>query len=451
MKINKRYIGALVALMLSVPAMAQVPAPAPKQSKPILLKGATLHVGNGTVIENAAVGFDNGKITYAGPQSGASLSGYEVVDVTGQHIYPGLIQPNSGLGLNEVESVRATIDWREVGEFNPNVRSVVAYNTDSDIIPTIRTNGVLMTQLTPIGGTISGSSSVVQLDAWNWEDAIVKADEGIHLNWPRMLMPTGNAERDKRLAKMQEQRDQTLTELTTMLRDAAVYKAGQHDAENLKLAALAGLFDGSKTLYLHANYAKEILEGINFAKQAGVKKIVLVGGGDALAVADFLKQINIPVIYSGVHALPSRDEEDVDMPYKMPYLLQKAGLLVALDYDLSIHGTRNLPFIAGTAAAYGLDKEQALADVTLNTAKILGIDKQAGSVEVGKDATLVVSKGDLLDMRTNDVTEAFIQGRKLDLNNKQKYLYHKFEDKYKAQKNAAPAAASKTAATSAGN
>jgi imidazolonepropionase-like amidohydrolase len=441
MKIQKRYISAFAALFLSTAAFAQVPAPAVKQSKPVLLKGATLHVGNGTVVENAAVGFENGKITYAGPQSGANLSGYEVVDVTGQHIYPGLIQPNSSLGLNEIESVRATIDWREVGDFNPNVRSVVAYNTDSDIIPTVRANGVLMTQLTPIGGTVAGSSSVVQLDAWNWEDAVVKADEGIHLNWPAMLIPTGNKEYDDRLNRMKDRREETLRELGQLLSDAAVFKAAKNGTENLKLSAMAGLFDGSKKLYIHTNYGKEIIESVNFVKQHGVKDIVIVGAGDALAVADFLKANNIPVIYSGVHALPSRAEEDVWQPYKTPYLLHKAGIQFALDYDLSIHGTRNLPFIAGTAAAFGLDKEQALASVTLNTAKILGIDKQAGSVEVGKDATIVVSSGDLLDMRTNNVTHAFIAGRKVDLNDKQLYLYKKFDGKYKNQKKQEPAGA----------
>ncbi|MHA6248775.1 amidohydrolase family protein [Pontibacter sp. CAU 1760] len=434
MKLKRIYITAAFAALLSLPALAQVPAPAPKQSKPMLLKGATLHVGNGQVVENAAIGFDKGKITYAGPQSGASLAGYEVIDVTGQHVYPGLIHTNSALGLNEVESVRATIDWREVGDFNPNVRSIIAYNTDSDIIPTIRTNGVLMTQLTPVGGTISGSSSVVQLDAWNWEDALVKADEGIHLNWPNMLLDLGNNNsNDTRLKRMAENREQTLRDLAILLRDASVYKASKPDTENLKLAALTGLFDGTKKLYIHTNYAKEIIESVNFVKQYGVKEVVIVGAGDAVAVTDFLKANNIAVIYSGVHALPGRAGEDVDMPYKTPYLLQKAGIPFALDYDLSIHGIRNLPFIAGTAAAYGLDKEQALAAVTLAPAKILGIDKQAGSVEVGKDATLVVSKGDLLDMRTNNVTHAFIQGRTVDLSNKQKHLYEKFDNKYKKQ------------------
>lgn len=427
-----RYLAAFVALFISAPVFAQVPAPAPKQSKPVLLKGATLHVGNGTVVQNAVVGFDNGKITYAGSETGANLSGYEVMDVTGQHIYPGLILPNTNLGLNEVESVRATIDWREVGNLNPNVRSVVAYNTDSDIIPTVRANGVLLSQLTPIGGTVAGSSSILHLDAWNWEDAIVKADEGIHVNWPNMLIETGGTP-NPRLATMAQQREQTLSELSLLLRDAAVYKAGKHEAENLKLSAMAGVFDGSKKLYIHTNYAKEIIESVNFANQHGVKDIVIVGAGDALAVVDFLKANKLSVIYSGVHALPSRAEEDVDMPYKTPYLLHQAGIPFALDYDLSLHGTRNLPFIAGTAAAYGLDKEQALAAVSLNAAKILGIEKQVGSVEVGKDATIVVSTGDLLDMRTNNVTHAFIQGRQIDLNHKQKALYEKFDKKYKSE------------------
>lgn len=432
MKIQKRYISAFVALMLSVPAVAQVPVPAAKQSKPLLLTGATLHVGNGKVVENAAVGFDNGKITYAGPLSGANRNGHEVIDVAGQHIYPGLIQPNSQLGLNEIESVRATLDMREVGQFNPNVRAVVAYNTDSDIAPTIRANGVLMTQVTPVGGTISGSSSVVQLDAWNWEDAIVKADVGIHLSWPNMIINTGMAP-NPRMASMGQDREQAIRDLGQLLRDASVYKQAKNEKENLKLSSLTGLFDGSKKLYLHANYGKEIIEGVNFVKQHGVKDIVVVGARDAVAVADFLKANNIAVIYSGVHALPSRSDEDVDMPYKTPYLLQQAGIPFALDYDLSTHGIRNLPFIAGTAVAHGLDKEQALSAITLNTAKILGIDQQVGSVEVGKDATIVVSAGDILDMRTNNVTHAFIQGRKIDLNDKQKYLYEKFNGKYKAE------------------
>lgn len=422
----------IIALFLSIKAVAQVPAPAPPQTRPILLTGATLHVGNGTFIEKAAIAFDKGKITYVGPATGAPTStGYERVNVNGQHIYPGLIQPNTTLGLNEIASVRATLDQQEVGLLNPNVRAMVAYNTDSDVLPTIRANGVLLVQVTPVGGTISGSSSVMQLDAWNWEDAVVKADDGMHLHWPPLLYQT-QPETTPAFTEAQRNRERLLQDLEKLFQDAAAYRLGTPSKENFKLTALKGLFDGSKRLYLHADNAKDIIEGIRFAQKNKVKNTVLVGGRDAWRITDFLREHNIPVILSGVHALPSLAGDDADLPYKTPFLLQQAGILYSLNYSTSLHGVRNLPFIAGTAVAHGLTKEQALTAITANTAKILGIEAQVGTLEIGKDATLVVSAGDLLDMRTNNVTRAYIQGRQLDLTDKQKYLYQKFKAKYQA-------------------
>ena len=429
-----KYKHLAVAFFISTTTWAQVPAPAPKQVKPVLLTGATLHVGNGSVIEKAAVAFDNGKITYAGPANGAPNSGnFERVEVTGKHLYPGLIQPNTQLGLSDIASVRATRDEQEVGILNPNVRALIAYNTDSDILPTIRANGVLLVQTTPVGGTISGSSSVMQLDAWNWEDAVIKADDGLHLNWPTIPVQL-QSETAPNFAEMVKNRERTLLELQQLFADAAVFSVSNAGKQNLKLTALKGLFDGSKKLYIHADGAKEIIQSIQFAKKAGVKDIVLIGGYDSWKVTDFLKQQAVPVIISGIHALPARTVDDVDLPYKLPYLLQQAGILYALQYDGMLHGHRNLPFIAGTAVAYGLTKEQALAAVSGNTAKILGINQQTGTLEVGKDATIVVSEGDLLDMRTNNVTAAYIQGRKINLTDKQKALYQKFKEKYEAQK-----------------
>jgi imidazolonepropionase-like amidohydrolase len=420
----------LIAFFFSVQAWAQVPAPAPPQPKPILLTGATLHVGNGTVIEKAVVAFDKGKITYAGPATGGpATAGYEQVDVTGQHIYPGLIQPNTTLGLNEVASVRATLDQQEVGQINPNVRAMVAYNTDSDVLPTIRANGVLLVQVTPVGGTISGTSSVMQLDAWNWEDAVVKADDGMHLHWPPLLFQT-QTEITPAITEAQRNREKILQDLEQLFKQAAAFRLGTPSKENFKLSALKGLFDGSKRLYLHADNAKDIIESIRFAQKNGVKNIVLVGGRDAWRITDFLRENNVPVILSGIHALPAQAGDDTDLAYKTPFLLQQAGILYGLDYSASLHGVRNLPFIAGTAVAHGLTKEQALMAVSANTAKILGIGAQVGTVEPGKDATLVVSGGDLLDMRTNNVTRAYIQGRQLNLTDKQKYLYQKFKAKY---------------------
>jgi imidazolonepropionase-like amidohydrolase len=422
-------------LLSSLPALAQVPTPAPPQARPILITGATLHVGNGTVVPNAAVAFDKGRLTYAGPAAGFSgdRSGYETIVADGQQLYPGLILPSSGLGLTEIEAVRATVDEAEVGPLNPNVRSLIAYNTDSDILPTVRTNGVLLVQTTPRGGTLSGQSSVVQLDAWNWQDAVVRADDGQHLNWPAMVFRLNPNEEAAALDRRQKNRENELRELEQLLAEAAAYRqlpAGRR--ENLRLSALRGLFDGGKTLYIHTDYGKEIIESVRFAKRLGVQKVAVVGARDAWMVLDFLKQNEVSVVVSRLHALPRRDADDYDQPYKLPAQLQAAGIRFCLDYegDLEVPGSRNLAFIAGTAAAFGLSKEQALTAVTQTPALILGIDKDYGTLEAGKSATLVLSQGDLLDMRTNQVSRAYIDGRAISLSSKQTYLEQKFRGKY---------------------
>jgi imidazolonepropionase-like amidohydrolase len=427
-----------LTLLTAAPLLAQVPAPAPAQSKPVLLLGGTLHVGNGTVVPNAAVAFDKGRITYAGGQSGFSQdkAGYEVIDVKGQEIYPGLILPNTTLGLTEVEAIRATVDEREVGTLNPNVRALIAYNTDSDIIPTVRTNGVLLAQVTPRGGLLSGQSSVVQLDAWNWQDAAVKADDGLHLNWPPMVLKLSSTEDPMAVERRDKAREQQLRELEQLLTEASAYRSLPADRkENLRLSSLTGLFDGSKTLFIHADYGKEIIEGVRFAKRLGVQKVTVIGARDAWMMLDFLKQNDVAVILSRIHALPRRAGDDYDLPYKLPSLLQQAGVRFCLDYegDQEAAGSRNLAFIAGTAAGHGLTKEQALTAVTLSPARIMGLDKDYGSLETGKSATLVVSSGDLLDMRTNNVTQAFIDGRAFNRTNKQTYLNQKFRAKYGMQ------------------
>ena len=425
-----------LSLLTSLAAQAQVPVPAAPQTRPVLITGATLHVGNGTSIAGAALAFDKGRLTYAGPASGftADRAGFETIDASGQHLYPGLILPNSTLGLTEVSAVRATVDEREVGTLNPHVRSVIAYNTDADLLPTVRLNGVLLVQTTPRGGLLSGQSSVMQLDAWNWQDATVRADDGQHLNWPPLVLKLNPNEDQAALEKRQTARVAQLRELEQLLTEAAAYRqlpaAGR--PENLRLAALAGIFDGSKTLYLHADYGKEIIESVRFAKRLGAQKVAVVGARDAWMVLDFLKQNDVAVVLSRVHALPRRDADDYDQPYKLPAQLQAAGIRYCLDYEGSMEtaGSRNLAFVAGTAVAYGLTQEQALTAITLSPARILGLDKDYGSLEAGKSATFVLSRGDLLDMRTNAVTRAFIDGRQISLESKQTYLEKKFRGKY---------------------
>lgn len=414
-------------------------APAPKQVQPVVITNATVHVGNGQVLNNATVVVTNGKISAVGTNVTAPANA-KTINAQGKHVYPGLILSSTNLGLVEVNSVRATSDVREIGEMNPNVRSIIAYNTDSKVINTLRPNGILLASITPEGGMLSGQSSVVQLDAWNWEDAAVKIDAGVHFNVPSLMpRPRGfgfggggggraggpNAETDP----VKEGLDK-IDEFKSFLRQAKAYSSvSKPEATNLKYEAVKGLFDKSKKLYIHASTVKQILVAIDIAKEFDLDAVI-VGGEDSWQVADLLKQANISVILSQPHSLPILPDDDVDQPYKTAALLQKAGVLFAInDEDGQTRG-RNLAFNAGTAVAYGLTKEQALAAISLNAAKILGVADKTGSLEVGKDANIVISDGDILDMKTNLVTNAFIQGREINLDNKQTQLFEKYKRKY---------------------
>lgn len=410
--------------------VAQIETPGPKQTNKVLLLNGIAHLGTGEVIKKSAIAFENGKLTVVANAAAIKIDFNQFDTIIrlneSQHVYPGFITPNSTLGLTEIDAVRMTHDYAEYGVFKPHVRSIIAYNTDSKITTTVRSNGVLMGQVTPRSGAISGTSSIVHFDAWNWEDAIIKKDDGVHLNWEGMFSRWNG--------KPNKNYDKAIANLNQFFADAQAYsKKKFHSEKNLRFEAMRGVFDGDKTLYIHANFIKEITEAINFSKKHEVAKMVLVGGYDAWMATDMLKENDVAVILKRVHSLPTRQEEDVYLPYKMPHKLFDAGVLFCLENagEMEAMQTRNLPFYAGTAAAYGLDKEEALKLITLNTAKILGIDALVGSLEVGKVATLFISEGDALDMRTNKVTSAFIQGRLMDVDNHQKKLYRKYSEKYR--------------------
>ncbi|PHN02604.1 amidohydrolase family protein [Flavilitoribacter nigricans] len=422
----------IIALFLGKNGTAQTRVvPAPAQDTPILLQGATIHTGTGDVIENGIVAFADGKITAVGP-AGTSVTdqgNYEVMDVSGKHIYPGLVLTSSDLGLVEVSSVRATADFAEQGDINPNVRSIVAYNTDSELIPTFRFNGILLAQTAPRSGVISGSSSVVQLDAWNWEDAAYHTDDAIHMGWPnkefspRWWMGETNSRPNPNY-------DKTVSEVDQLFTDAAAYgRIGNPDIINLKLKAMQGLFDGSKALFIGTNDAKAIISAVKMARKHGVQRIVVDGGYEALLIKDFLVENKIPVILSDIHGLPSYDHEDTIFPYKMAKEFSDAGIEIIISGGAG-YAARNMPFYAGTAVAYGLDYEEAIKAMTLNPAKALGIADRAGSLETGKDAMILIVEGDLLDMRTSKVEQAYIQGRKIQMDARQQWLYKKYSDKY---------------------
>jgi len=423
-------------MLAILPAIAQQPTPASPEKKSILLYGGTVHTAAGKVIENGFLAIKDGKITMVADRNSAQLPGttYDtVIDCTGKQIYPGFIDPDCTLGLVESGAVRATTDVADIGLLNPELRALTTYNTDSKITPVVRLNGVLTAQITPQGGLISGTSSIMSLDGWNWEDACYKADDGVHMNWPILysriqLNPdqiggfAPNKNYDKQIQLLQK-----------FFSDAQAYsKQKTHEETNVKFEAMKGLFDGSKTLYIYASFPKEILASITFAKSFSIPKIVLAGGLGSWQVTDFLKQNNIPVILTRVHSQPAMNDDDIDQPYKTPVILQNAGILFCLenDGDQEENASRNLPFMAGTAITFGLTPEQGLDAITSNAAKILGIDNTTGSIEVGKDATLFVSDGDALDMRTNIISLAFIKGKKIQLTSVQTALYHEYMQKY---------------------
>jgi imidazolonepropionase-like amidohydrolase len=430
---RKTYIILFVLLGLFSYTNAQQ-IPGNKQTKSILILNGFAHLGNGKVIENSAIGFKDGKITLVADAKTAKLStgAFDItIDATGKQVYPGFIAPNSTLGLVEVDAVKSSDDTGEIGDMNPHIRSIIAYTADSKVIESVRPNGILTAQITPREGTISGTSSIVQLDAWNWKDGLIKENDGIHLNFPPTMKRSGwwaepgAIETNKDYSKK-------IDEINLFLANSKAYLATNQNVRNLIFEAMKGIFDGSQTLFIHADEEKQIIDAIQLAKQFGIKNIVIVGGYQAYKTADLLKENNIGVLLRNAHEMPESDDQDIDLPYKMAQILTNKGILVGLENSGGMERmqTRNLPFLAGTCAAYGLDKEPALQLITSNTAKILGIDKQCGTLELGKEATLFISEGDALDMRTNKLTHAYIQGRMLNLETHQTQLYSKFKEKY---------------------
>ncbi len=427
----KKYLLIIFAISSSFLLKAQDNiSPAKPYAGTIIIKNATVHIGTGAVLNNSSIQITNGKIEKVGNDISGDFAAAKIIDATGMHVYPGFIMSNTTIGLREIASqVKGTNDYNELGELNPNVRSIVAYNTESKITNTLRSNGILFASVAPQGSLIAGTSSVVQFDAWNWEDAVYNKDNALHFYMPSLFvrpnrfgeMPAGDP------LKISRDRIEMVKQF---FRQAKAYNTtAQTGTTNLKLAAVKGLFTKQQKLFIHCNIVKEMLTAIDFVKEFGFD-VTLVGASESWQIAPLLKQNNISIILGQNHSLPTTVDDDIDQPYKTPAVLQKAGVLFAItDEDETTTG-RNLMFNAGTAAAYGLTKEEALQTITLNAAKILGIADKSGSIEVGKDANIIISTGDALDMRTNNIVRAFIQGRDINLDDKHKQLNKKYSDKY---------------------
>ena len=413
---------------------ASDPVPAAKQNHPIALMGGTIHPVSGPEISNGTILFENGKITGIGTTI-ALPANAEKIDVAGKHVYPGLINANSTVGLTEISAVRATNDFAETGTINPNVRSEIAVNPESELIPTTRANGVIIAHVLPQGHLIAGRSSAIMLDGWTQEDVILKAPAGLVVYWPRMTIT--------RLARQPEEdqkkeRDRQLKELRDAFGDARAYmnakkaeaaKGIPYHAADMRWEAMMPVLERKIPVFVYAAEIQQIEAAVRWAKDENVR-LVIVGGRDSWRAADLLKANGVAVIVGPTLDEPTRRWEAYDDAFAVAAKLYAAGVTFAISGEGEAMGERNTPYHAAMAAAYGLPKEEALKAVTLYAAKILDVDANVGSLAVGKDASLIVTNGDPLEITTNVQLE-FIQGKKIDLRSRHTLLYNKYQEKYR--------------------
>ena len=428
-----RELPSLLALGLVASALAKAEVPPPRQDAPILLRGATLHTVSGAAIEQGELLIADGVIVAIGETlEGGEADPPQTVDLNGLHIYPGLISANTMLGLVEIEAVRATVDVAEPGPINPNVRAEIAINPDSENLPVARANGILVALTAPaIGGgrLIGGRSAAIQLDGWTTENMTLKAPIGMHMSLPALRVPVGLADAEQR--RFVEQRDERLELLRTSFEQASAYRTAKAGGDVVEVdrrwEAMIPVFDRALPVFAHVDDLMQIRYALRLAEEFDFD-LVIVGGADAWRIADVLAEREVPVVVAGLHVPPSRRWEGYSTPSENPVRLHEAGVKVAI---ANMGGTfvatmeRNLPYEAAEAVAYGLDPDEAIRMITLYPAQILGIDDRVGSLDIGKDGTLIVTDGNPLDIRTK-VLRAFVQGREIELSSRHTELDGKY-------------------------
>ncbi len=423
-------VTAVVIGSLAVVAFGHNEVPGAPQSRPVALIHAVVHPVTSEAIVDATIVFDQGRIVAVGKDV-TIPAGAEVIDLGGKHVYPGLFGGPSDIGLTEINSVRATRDESETGQFNPNARAEVAVNPDSEHIPVTRSNGVLFSLTAPQGGLIAGTAAVLQLDGWTFEDMTLHAPAALVIQWPRRRA-VGRFGRDT-TSSADDVRD-GVDGIEDYFKQARAYhtlrQANPAAPRDARLEAMIPVLEGKVPILVAADDLGQIQAAVAFAAAHRVK-LIIYGGYDAPRCAALLKQHDVPVIVSAVYRVPQRRHEAVDDPYTLPARLHAAGIrfTIAGTGRFGASMLRNLGFHAGTAAAHGLDKLEALRAVTLYPAQVFGVGDRIGSLEVGKDASLIVTDGDPLEV-TTQVLAAYVQGREVELNDRHKRLWRKYERKY---------------------
>ena len=429
----KTVIAIALWALITSSLIASDQIPGAPQKRPIIIRNAIVHTVSGETIQNGCVLFKEGKITEVGVN--LSFTGdTEAIDGKGKHVYPGLMESYSSIGLVEIDSIRASVDTTEIGSLNPNVRAAVAFNPDSEAIPVARANGVLTSVTAPNGGLISGRAAVMCLDGWTWEGMSLLPDAAMTVTWPRFAAaPRGRRGADAETAPVTE--SDRLGPLHDMMREVKAYAAARAVSPkvqpvDLRLDSMVSVVEGKMPMLVQANTTKQIQTAIAFSKQYNLK-LILMGGADAIQCVNLIREAKVPIVVSSVYRLPSRRDAAYDAAYTLPAQLQEAGILfsIASDGRFGASNLRNLPYHAATAAAFGLTEEQAIRSITLSPAEIFGVSDRIGSLSVGKDATLILTDGNILETPTQ-VIKAYIQGRAVDLSSKHTQLNEKYKAKY---------------------
>lgn len=412
-------IVAFAVLLWTGALEAQVPAP--PQERPIALTGGTIHTMAHGVIENGTIVFENGVITAVG--SNVQIpAGAERVDITGRHVYPGLIDAFSTMGLTEIGGITQAIDLNEMGTINPNVRAEVAVNPESRHIGVARSAGVLITLTSPAGGLISGLGAAMMLDGWTWEEMTLKSGAALIVNWPS---PANESQYARQLGELRDAF--AAARAYQLAKRAAQQEQGLAHDTDYRWEAMIPVLEGEVPVVVSADGVTQIQDAITWAAEEGVR-LVIRGGRDAGYLADHLAQRRIPVVLTSVVAAPGRPWEPYDQAYGLPARLHAAGVPFAIAGGAGAANANRLPFEAGAAIAFGLPEEEAVKAVTLYPARFLGIDDRVGSLEPGKEATLLITTGNPLEYAT-EVEQAFIQGRKLDMADQHRQFFQKYMER----------------------
>lgn len=469
-RVARGLVASLASVAIGASASAQdLGLKASTESRSVAIVGGLVHTISKGTIEKGVVHVQGGIIKDVFTPSEWDLykariktnwGEWEILNAEGKHVYPGLIGAWSQMGLTEFQAIDQSNDVTETGWATPETIAATAVNPDSTLIPVTRSNGVLLSATFPSGGTISGRASVIRMDGWTTPDLAVETpwgrSVGLVVNWPNVRpvrawwMRDNEEEQKKRI-------EETLRKIGTFFDDAAAYaravEADPSTPKDLRFEAMRPIFpEAAKAMgveampvLVSAGEVDQITHAVNFFTERGVR-VVLVGGRDAPLCADLLKRANVPVIVLGTFGMPRRDDSAYDEAYTLPARLAQAGVEFAIASGDDTAHERNLPYNAAMAACFGLDPEAALRSITLAPARILGLDSAYGSIEKGKSATLIVADGPILEI-TSHVTAAFIDGRRIDLSNKQTVLAEKYRERYRQMKRAGENADAKGTAT----